>query len=328
MLYNSYISGTGSYLPQKTLTNKDLEKLVDTTDEWITERTGIKSRHIVADHEATSDMAYEASIKALKATGKSASDIDFILVATSTPDHFLPTTACLLQSRLKTRHVMAFDLLAACSGFLYALVVADQFIKTGLHRNILVVGADVISRLLHFKDRQTSILFGDGAGAVILSRASSEDSQILNHHVASDGDLSELLILPAGGSRLPITHEVLEKEKHHLRMHGRDIFKNAVRSMTESCTKVLKQANLSISDIHWFIPHQANIRIIESVAKQLTFPMEKVITNIDRTGNTSAGSIPIALDEAVLKNQIQRGQRVLMTTFGGGLTYGSLLMKF
>ena len=223
---------------------------------------------------------------------------------------------------------MAFDLLAACSGFLYALVVADQFIKTGLHQNILIVGADVISRLLHFKDRQTSILFGDGAGAVILSRASSKDSQILNHHVASDGDLSQLLILPAGGSRLPITHEVLEKEKHHLCMHGRDIFKYAVRSMAESCTHVLKQAGLSISDIHWFIPHQANIRIIESVAKQLAFPMKKVITNIENTGNTSAGSIPIALDEAILKNQVQRGQMILMTTFGAGLTHGSLLMKF
>ena len=328
MLYSSYISGTGSYLPQKTLTNKDLEKLVDTTDEWITERTGIKSRHIVADHEAASDMAFEASTKALKAANKSSNDIDFILVATSTPDHFLPTTACLLQSRLKTRQVMAFDLLAACSGFLYGLVVADQFIKTGVYQNILVVGADVISKLLHFKDRQTSILFGDGAGAVILSRTSLKDSQILNHHVASDGDLSQLLVLPAGGSRLPITYKVLDKEKHHLQMHGRDIFKNAVRSMAESCTKVLKQAKLSISDIHWFIPHQANIRIIEAVAKQLNFPIEKVIINIERTGNTSAGSIPIALDEAVLENKIQRGQMVLMTTFGGGLTYGSLLMKF
>lgn len=328
MLYQSYISGTGSYLPEKTLTNKQLEKLVDTTDEWITERTGIKSRHIVADEEATSDMAYEASIKALKVADKSPGDIDLIMVATSTPDHFLPTTACLLQSRLKTRHVMAFDLLAACSGFLYALVVGDQFIKTGLHQNILIVGADVISRLLHFKDRQTSILFGDGAGAVILSKTSSKNSQILNYHMASDGGLSQLLILPAGGSRLPITHEVLEKEKHHLRMHGRDIFKYAVRSMAESCIKTLKQANLSISDIHWFIPHQANIRIIESVAKQLAFPMEKVITNIESTGNTSAASIPIALDEAILKNQVQRGQVILMTTFGAGLTHGSLLMKF
>ena len=328
MLYRSYISGTGSYLPEKTLTNKQLEKLVDTTDEWITERTGIKSRHIVADQEATSDMAFEASIKALEIAGKSPNDIDLIMVATSTPDHLLPATACLLQSRLKTRHVMAFDLLAACSGFLYALVVGDQFIKTGLHQNILIVGADVISRLLHFKDRQTSILFGDGAGAVILSRTSEKESQILNYHVASDGDLSQLLILPAGGSRLPITHEVLEKEKHHLRMQGRDIFKYAVRSMSESCMKVLKQANLSISDIHWFIPHQANIRIIESVAKQLAFPMEKVITNIENTGNTSAASIPIALDEAVLKNQVQRGQMILMTTFGAGLTHGSLLMKF
>ena len=327
-MYRSYISGTGSYLPQKTLTNKDLEKLVDTTDDWITERTGIKSRHIVTDKQATSDIAFEASCKALKASGKTPDDIDLILVATSTPDYMLPSTACLLQSRLQTRPVMAFDLLAACSGFLYALVVADQFVRTGQHQNILVVGADVISRLLHFKDRQTSILFGDGAGAVIVSESSSKNSQIIEHHVASDGNLSDLLVLPAGGSRLPINKEVLEKEQHHLKMQGRDIFKCAVRNMTKSCQQVLKQANLSIQDIDWFIPHQANLRIIEAVVKQLSFPLEKVIVNIEKTGNTSAGSIPIALDEAILKNQIQRGQMVLMTTFGAGLTYGSLLMKY
>ena len=328
MLYQAYISGTGSYLPEKTLTNKDLENLTNTTDEWITERTGIKSRHIVNEHQATSDMAFEASVKALEVANLSSDDIDLILVATTTPDHLLPNTACLLQARLKAKQVMACDLSAACSGFLYTLAVADQFIQTGFHQNILVVGTDVLSKWLHFEDRQTCILFGDGAGAVIVSRSFSDQSKLLSHHLSADGYLSDLLILPAGGSRLPITHNALDQKQHHLQMKGRDVFKHAVRSMSEACTKVLQKANLSIENVDWFIPHQANLRIIEAIAKQMVFPFEKIIVNIQHTGNTSAASIPVAMDEAIHQGRIKRGQVILMAAFGGGLTYGASVMRF
>lgn len=328
-MYRTRISGTGSYLPEKLLTNHDLEKLVDTNDQWIVERTGIKQRHIAADNEITSDLALKAAQRALEAAKLNATDLDMILVATVSPDQQMPATACNLQAKLGARPVFSFDLNAACSGFLYGTTIADQFIKTGMYKHILVVGVEVLSRFVNYKDRETCILFGDGAGAMVFSRAEAgEDSQILSSIVQADGTLADLLVLPAGGSARPIAKVDQSKGEHWMSMRGREIFKNAVRTMVQTCQDALKKSDLKIEQIDWMVPHQANLRIIEAVASYFGFPTEKAIINVHDTGNTSAATVPIAFDQAVRDGRVKRGQNVLWTAFGAGLTSGSVLLRY
>jgi len=328
-MYRTRISGSGSYLPEKLLTNTDLEKMVETNDAWIVERTGIKRRHLASPEQATSDLALIAAQRALAAAGLTANDLDMIVFCTVSPDHVTPSAACLLQKKLGARNIMAFDLSAACTGFVYGLTVADQFIKTGFYRHVLVVGAEVLHRLVNYKDRETCILFGDGAGAVIASRASGDEtSEIMGSHLAADGNLGDLFVLPGGGSAMPFSQKVLDEGLHYVRMKGREIFKNAVRTMSHSCQHVIESSGLSNDDINWLVPHQANIRILEAVAKHFGFPEERVVVTVDETGNTSAATVPIAFDTAIRDGRIQRGQYVLMTAFGAGLTSGSLLMRY
>lgn len=328
-MYRSRIAGTGSYLPKKLLTNADLEKMVDTNDQWIVERTGIERRHIAADGEACSDLAYEATLRALKDANLQVSDLDMIIVSTVSGDQIMPSTACVLQARLGAKNVMAFDLSAACSGFVYGLSVADQFIRTGVYKNILVVGAEVLHPFVNYKDRETCILFGDGAGAWIVSRADKEDPHtILSSHCHAEGTLGDLFVLPAGGSRLPFSQEVLDNNQQYVVMKGREIFKNAVRTMSNACQEALDANQMSASEVDWIIPHQANKRIIEAVANHFEVPIEKVIIRLSETGNTSAASIPLAFEMAKEEGQIKRGQTILLTAFGAGLTSGSLLMRY
>lgn len=328
-VYRSRISGTGSYLPEKILTNFDLEKMVDTNDAWIVERTGIRHRHIAADHEVTSDLALIASQKALEAANVSASDIDMILVCTVSPDQVMPSTACVLQRKLGARQVMAFDLSAACSGFVYGLSIADQFIRTGMYKHILVVGAEVLHRFVNYKERDTCILFGDGAGAVVLSRAEDgQESQIFSSHLHADGNLGDLFVLPAGGSAMPFRQEILDKELQFVKMKGKEIFKNAVRTMTQCCQEALDANNMTKDQVDWLIPHQANARILSAVAHYFGIPDERVVVTVHETGNTSAATIPIALDIAVRDGRIQRGHNVLLAAFGAGLTSGSIMLRY
>ena len=328
-MYSSKILGTGSYLPEKLLTNADIIKKVETTEEWIFDRTGIKTRHVAAQGENTTDLALKASEKAIEAAGISKEEIDFVLFATVSPDQVMPSSACMLQSKLGLKKTAALDLSAACTGFVYALSVADQFIKTGMYKNILVVGAEVLTRYVNYDDRDTCILFGDGAGAFIVSRAPENDSaKIYSAHLYGDGDLGDLFELPGGGSAHPVSIPMVEEGLHYMRMKGREVFKNAVRSMNECCQEALETNGFSEPDVQWLIPHQANIRIIDAVAKNFGIHKDKVIINIERTGNTSAGTIPIAFDEAVRDGRIKRGNKVLLAAFGAGITSGSLLLEF
>ena len=327
--YRSRISGTGSYLPEKLLTNYDLEKLVETSHDWIVERTGIHQRHIAADGQATSDLAYEATLKALDDANLKIKDIDAILFATVSPDQIMPSTACVLQQKLGCGNIMALDISAACSGFVYGFSIANDLIKVGSYKNILVIGAEVLHRYVNYKERDTCILFGDGAGAAIISRAEkTQDSQVYSQRLGADGSVGDLFVLPAGGSKLPFSQKVLDENLQYVRMKGREIFKHAVRSMTEMSESVLKENNMTVKDVDWLIPHQANIRILESVAKHFEIPLEKVVVNIANVGNTSAGTIPIALDEAIRDGRIKRGQNIMLTAFGAGLTMGSAIFKY
>ncbi len=327
--YRTRIAGTGSYLPEKILTNADLEKMVDTNDQWIVERTGIRERRIAAPGQTTSDLGLVASMRALEAASLTPNDIDMILFATVTPDMPMPSTACYLQAKLGCRNVMAFDLSAACSGFVYAMSVADQFIRTGMYKNVLVVGGEVLHHVVNYKDRETCILFGDGCGAAILSRTDANDPNVIQSaHLHADGNLADLLTLPAGGSAMPYTQEVLDNSSHYVHMKGREIFKAAVRTMTQCCQEALDTNKMSVEDIDWLIPHQANLRILELVASSFKIPAEKVIVNLHKTGNTSAGTVPIALDEAIREGKIKRGDNILMTVFGAGLTSGSLMVRY
>jgi 3-oxoacyl-[acyl-carrier-protein] synthase-3 len=306
-----------------------LEKLVETNDQWIFERTGIRNRHIAADGEATSDLALRAARGALDEAKLSPVDLDMILVATVSPDQPMPNTACILQHKLGARDCMAVDISAACSGFVYGLTIADQFIRTGTYRNILVVGAEVLHRYISYKDRETCILFGDGAGAAIVSRAKEEDqSLIYSSHLHADGAISDLFVLPAGGSAMPFTQKVLDEGAQYVRMKGREIFKHAVRTMSESCDEALRANNMSPEDVSWIIPHQANLRIIEAVAKHFGIPMSKVVVEIEDMGNTSAATVIVALDRAIRDGRVRRGQNILLTAFGAGITSGSLLMRY
>lgn len=328
-LFRSRVAGIGSYLPEKILSNEDLEKLVETSNQWIIERTGIERRHIAAEHEATSDLCVQAAIRALEDAKLTIQDIDMIIVGTVSGDHPMPSTACYVQTKLGAKNVMSFDLNAACSGFIYGITVADQFIRTGLHKNILVIGAEVLSRYMNYKDRETCILFGDGAGAWILSRADEGDKSLIeSSHMHSDGSLAELLMFPAGGSRIPQSQEVLNKGLQYMTMKGREIFKNAVRTMAQCCQEALDHNKVSPDQIDWIVPHQANKRIIEAVADQFNFPMERVIVYLNETGNTSAASIPLAFDWAVKTGKIKRGQTILLTAFGAGLTSGSVFLRY
>jgi 3-oxoacyl-[acyl-carrier-protein] synthase-3 len=328
-LYRTRIAGTGSYLPEKTLSNFDLEKMVDTSDQWISERTGIRRRHIAAEGEFTSDLAYKASVIALKEAGIEPKDLDMILVATISPDQPMPNTACILQSKLGAVPCMAVDISAACTGFVYALSIADQFIRTGAYKNILVVAAEVLHRYVNYKERDTCILFGDGAGACVLQPAADgQDSRVYSHHLHADGDIGELFELQAGGSKYPFSQEILDKNLHYVRMKGREIFKHAVRTMSQACDEALKANAMPAEEVSWIIPHQANVRIIEAVAKHFGIPMEKVIVEIEDMGNTSAATIIISLDRAIRDGRITRGQNLLLTAFGAGITSGSVLMRY
>ncbi len=324
MAIYSRIAGTGSYLPEKILTNADLEKMVDTSDEWIVSRSGIRERHIASAEQTTSDLAYEASLKALEAAGMAADDIELIIVGTTTPDIVFPSTACLLQEKLGIGGCGAFDVNAACSGFIFALSVADQFIRAGTVKNVLVVGAETLTRLVDWTDRATCVLFGDGAGAVVL-KADSE-AGIVSTHLHSDGRKKELLICPVGPSKGFDMNLPNAGVKIH--MAGSEVFKHAVKALDSVVDETLNANGLRKTDLDWLIPHQANLRIIEATAKRLEMSMDQVIVTVDRTGNTSSGSIPIALDEAVRSGKIARGQLILLEAFGGGFTWGSALIRF
>lgn len=327
--FRSKIAGIGSFLPEKVLTNFDLEKMVDTNNDWIVERTGIKTRHIAEPGVATSDLAFQATQKALKMAGMTPHDLDMIIVATVSPDQMMPSTACTLQAKLGCRNIVAFDITAACSGFVYGLSVADQFIRTGMFKNILVIGGEVLHTLVNYEDRETCILFGDAAGAWILSATdTSYPNVIMSSHLHADGNLGDLFVLPAGGSKIPFSQEVLDNKTQFVRMKGREIFKNAVRTMTECCHEALRANKVDAKDVDWLVPHQANLRILESVASHFEFPTEKVVVSLHETGNTSAASIPVAFDMAFQEGKIKRGQLILLAAFGAGLTSGSILLRF
>jgi 3-oxoacyl-[acyl-carrier-protein] synthase-3 len=324
MAVYSRIAGTGSYLPEKVLTNADLEKMVETNDEWIVSRSGIRERHIAAEGETTGDLAFHAATRALEAAGLAAADIELIIVGTTTPDLIFPSTACLLQHRLGANGCAAFDVNAACSGFVYALSVADQFIRAGQVRNALVIGAETLSRMVDWTDRGTCVLFGDGAGAVVLK--ADGEAGIISTHLHADGGKKSLLYNPVGVS-VGFDAE-LPNCGVKVMMAGSEVFKYAVRALDSVVDETLAANGLDKSDLDWLIPHQANLRIIEATAKRLHMPMDRVIVTVDRTGNTSAGSVPLALDEAVRSGRVQRGQLLLLEAFGGGFTWGSALIRY
>jgi 3-oxoacyl-[acyl-carrier-protein] synthase-3 len=318
---------TGSYLPEKTLTNLDLEKMVETSDQWITERTGIKERRIVNGNQAASDLAYEASKVAIERAGRKAEDIDLIIAATITGDMPFPSTACILQDKLGAKNAAAFDVNAACSGFLYSLYIADGFIRSGMHKRILAVGTEVLSTITDWEDRTTCVLFGDGAGAVIVE-PTEEDRGIISMSINSDGSYWELLHMPAGGSKQPASRKSLDNKLHYIKMKGNETFKFAVRTLEDLVLKLLEENKLVPSQLSLLIPHQANLRIIQATADRLGLPMDKFLINIDKYGNTSAASIPIALDEAVTTGRVKDGDYILLEAFGGGLTWASALIKW
>lgn len=322
------IAGTGSYLPEKVLTNFDLEKMVDTTDEWIVSRTGIRERHIAAPEQATSDLATAASRKALEMAGVEPADLDLIIVATLTPDHHFPSTAGFVQRNLGAARAAAFDLEAACTGFIYALTVGDLFIRSGTYQKVLVIGAEVLSKFLDWDDRDTCVLFGDGAGAAVLVPGVDNDRGIISTHLHSDGTMAELLYAPAGVSRMPITKEGIDQKLNTVKMQGNEVFKMAVTRLSSVVDEVMEANGLTEKDIDFLVPHQANFRIIKATARKLKLPMEKVVVTVDTHGNTSAASVPLALDAAVRSGMIGEGDNVLLEAFGGGFTWGAALVRW
>lgn len=325
---SAIIIGTGSYVPDNIVTNDDLAKIVDTSDEWIRTRSGIRQRHFAAKDEATSDMACVAAQRAIDAAGIDRSVIDLIIVATMTPDMPFPSTACLIQSKLGLPNVTTFDMQAACSGFVYALSVANSMLASGNFNNALVIGAEKMSGILDFEDRTTCVLFGDGAGAAVLTRAPADKIGILGAIGGADGSCPSLLQQPGGGSAMPASETSIATRQHFLKMNGKEIFKSAVRVMGQASTDILEQVGYTPEDLDLVIPHQANMRIIESLAKRLEIPMEKFHNNLDRFGNTSAASVPIALDEAYRAGRIKSGDLILLVAFGAGLTWASTLIKW
>ena len=318
------IAGTGSYLPEKVLTNDDLAKMVDTSDEWIAARTGIRERHVAAEGETTSDLGYQAALRALEAAGVAADEIDLIVVGTTTPDLIFPSTACLIQHKLGVAGCPAFDVNAACSGFIYALTIADKFIRSGAAKTALVIGAETLTRMLDWNDRGTCVLFGDGAGAAVLK--ADADTGILSTHMHADGSKKELLWNPVGVSAgfKPDEHNAGVR----VMMTGNEVFKHAVKALDSVVDEALDSNGLDRAAIDWLVPHQANLRIIEATAKRLAMPMDRVVVTVDRHGNTSSGSVPLALDEAVRSGRVQRGQLLLLEAFGGGFTWGSALLRY
>ncbi len=319
----SRITGTGGYLPEKVLTNKDLEKMVDTTDDWIFERTGIRNRHIAADGQTTTDLAEVAARRALEMAGRAPQEIDLIVLATTTPDRVFPSCACLLQQRLDIHGCTAFDVQAVCTGFVYALGVADKFLRSGTHRCALVVGAETVSRIIDWTDRTTCVLFGDGAGAVILE--ASDTPGILSTHLHADGKYESLLNVPFGVSQ---GYDQLLRGEAFMQMKGNEVFRMAVNTLGRIVDETLEANGMSKSDVDWLVPHQANNRIIAATAKKLDMNMDHVVVTVEDHGNTSAASVPLALDTAVRDGRIQRGETVLMEAFGGGFTWGSVLLKY
>ncbi|TCS79225.1 beta-ketoacyl-ACP synthase III [Tepidibacillus fermentans] len=321
------IIGTGAYVPEKVLTNFDLEKMVDTSDEWISTRTGIKERRIAAKEQASSDLAYEAAKKALEDANLSAEQLDLIIVATITPDSAFPSTANILQDRLGATHAAAFDLAAACSGFLYGLATGAQFIQNGTYQHVLVVGVEILSKITDWTDRNTCVLFGDGAGAAVLGRV-EEGYGFISFELGSDGSGGNLLKQPAGGSRMPASEETVQQGLHYIQMAGSEVFKFAVKTMEQASLRVIEKAGMTKEEIDFLVPHQANLRIIDYARERLGLDKSKVVVNLDRYGNMSSASIPVALDEAIREKRIQNGDHVLLVGFGGGLTWGAVLLKW
>ena len=321
------IVGTGFYVTDKILTNADLEKIVDTSDEWITTRTGIKERHLAYDHQASSDFAIEAGKRALDNAGLRVEDIDLIMVATSTPDTIFPSTACWVQRGLEAGTIPVFDISAACSGFLYGMILSEALILSGQKRRILLIGVELLSRITDWSDRNTCVLFGDAASAVVLEE-SPDESGMLGHYWRADGNLGDLLLLPAGGSRIPATAESVAKNQHYLAMKGNEVFKNAVKRMGEAALGALAEAGLKREDVDWLIPHQANIRIIEATGHRLRLPKEKVFVNIQKYGNVSAATIPICLHEMRVEGKLNEGNILVMVAFGAGFTWAGITYRW
>jgi 3-oxoacyl-[acyl-carrier-protein] synthase-3 len=321
------ISGTGSSVPPGTLTNQDLERMVDTSDEWITERTGIKLRHVGTSEMATSDMCVEAGLRALESAGAQADEIDMLIVGTVTPDQVLPSTACIIQDKMALRRAACYDIVAACTGFIYGLSVAEQFVRSGSCRKVLVIGAEKLSSIVDWEDRSTCVLFGDGAGAAVVE-ACEPPRGILSTYLMSDGRLREFLYVPGGGSRHPSSEKTVRDRMHYIRMSGNNVFKHAVRAMGDASERVLKDAGVASGELDYFIPHQANLRIIQATAERVGVPKEKVYVNVDRLGNTSSASIPIALDELHRAGKLRDGALVGVVAFGGGFTWGAAVMRW
>ena len=322
------ISGLATYVPPRLLTNADLERLVETTDEWILQRTGIRERHVVDPGVATSDLAKEAALGAIAQAGLTADDIGFIVVGTTTPDTIFPSTACVLQHKINAQRAWGFDLGAACSGFTYALTTGMQMVASGTHEHALIVGADVMSSIIDYTDRTTCVLFGDGAGAVVVSPATDSEPAILGFAHEIDGSGGPALCMPAGGSRLPASKETVEKRLHYVKQDGQAVFKFAVRKTEEICRRVLNQHGIDTSEIDLFVSHQANRRIIQAAADRLALPDSKVIINLEKYGNTTAATIPLALDDAVRQGRLKRGDMVLLASVGAGFTVGAVLLKW
>ncbi|MEA3314220.1 MAG: beta-ketoacyl-ACP synthase III [Caldisericota bacterium] len=320
------ILGVGSYLPVKKVTNFDLEKILDTSDEWIRLRTGIKERRFVSPDQAASDLAAKAAERAIKDAGISKEEIDLIIVGTNSPDTLYPATACLVQDKIGAKNAAAFDLQAGCTGWVYASIVGAQFIETGMYKHVLAIGVEAITRLMDEKDRDTYVLFGDGAGATVLGNV--DKGGLLSSVLYADGSLAEHIILPAGGSRLPLSQEVLDKRLQYTRMNGREVFKFAVREIGKVSLDAIKEAGLTVDDIRWFIPHQANLRIIEAGIKRIGIPEERVVVTLDKYGNSSAATVPIALDEIYREGKIKAGDKLLMVSFGAGMTSGGFVLEW
>jgi 3-oxoacyl-[acyl-carrier-protein] synthase-3 len=325
------IAGTGSYVPEKVLSNADLEKIVDTSDEWIVSRTGIRERRIAAAGEATSDMATNAARHAIEAAGITAADIDLIIVGTITPDTYFPSTACYVQRKLGAVNAVAFDVSAACAGFLYAMQIARQFINSGNRRTALIIGADKLSGIVNWTDRNTCVLFGDGAGAAILTRkdpADADPSGVLSSVMASDGRLTDILSVPGGGSAIPITPENAGQRLNTIHMQGREVFKAAVKYTLEACDTAIERAGLTPADISMIVPHQANIRIVDAIRERLGLPPERAFLNLQRYGNTSGAAVAIALDEAVRSRAVKKGDNILLVAFGAGFAWAASVIRW
>jgi len=322
------ITAVSHYLPERRLTNKDLEKTLETSDQWIVERTGIRERRIVSEGEATSDIGAAATMRLLERRGIAPTELDLIIVATVTPDMFFPSTACIIQSKIGAKNAWGFDLSGACSGFIYALATAAQFVSAGTHKKVLVVGADVMTSIIDFKDRATCVLFGDGAGAVLLEPAEEGECGIIDFLLRSDGGGGQFLYMPAGGSLNPASAKTIEKKMHYVHQDGKNVFKFAVRGMADISEEILTKHRLTAKDVKLYIPHQANLRIIQAAADRLGLQESQVAVNIDRYANTTAGTIPICLSEALECNRIKSKDLILLASFGAGFTWGSLLLRW